>query len=149
MTQGLDLSTDVRGLDADVSKQGTLAATLRRRGGAVEFRYETDYLASGLPVVATTLPFTEEPSVGRGEGAVPAYFAGLLPEGRRLSGLRRAVKPSADDELSLLLAVGLDPVGDVQVVPDGQHPQVADPLISAPHAWSPRGTSSVRSSLPG
>jgi len=63
-------------------------------------------------------------------GAVPPYFAGLLPEGRRLSALRRAVKTSADDDLSLLLAVGLDPVGDVQIVPTGQHPTQAEPLVS-------------------
>jgi len=56
-----------------------------------------------------------EPVVRPG-GALPAYFAGLLPEGRRLSALRRAVKTSADDELSLLLAVGADAIGDVQVV---------------------------------
>ena len=43
----------------------------------------------------------------------------LLPEGRRLGALRRAVKTSADDELSLLLAVGADAIGDVQVVPSG------------------------------
>jgi len=36
-------------------------------------------------------------------GALPSYFSGLLPEGRRLGALRRAVKTSADDELSLLL----------------------------------------------
>lgn len=34
---------------------------------------------------------------------MPSYFAGLLPEGRRLDVLRRAVKTSADDGLSLLL----------------------------------------------
>ncbi|HHU66493.1 MAG TPA: hypothetical protein GXZ33_01375 [Corynebacterium sp.] len=30
----------------------------------------------------------------------------MLPEGRRLTALRTAVKTSADDEFSLLLAVG-------------------------------------------
>ena len=34
-----------------------------------------------------------------------SLFAGLLPEGRRLGALRRAVKTSADDDLTLLLAV--------------------------------------------
>lgn len=47
---------------------------------------------------------------------MPAFFANLLPEGRRLTALRRATKTSADDELSLLVAVGSDPVGDVQVL---------------------------------
>ena len=39
--------------------------------------------------------------------------------------LQRAVKTSADDELSLLLAVGADVPGDVQVVVEGETP--ADP----------------------
>ena len=129
MSEGLQLGVDVRGLDADVYKQGVHAATLRRRDGGVEFTYTPDYLSASLPPVATTLPLTDEPVVGRG-GAVPPYFAGLLPEGRRLSGLRRAVKTSADDELSLLLAVGVDPVGDVQVVAAGEQPMVAEPLIT-------------------
>ena len=68
--------------------------------------------------MATTLPVSDT-SVVRGGGALPAYFAGLLPEGRRLGALRRAVKTSVDDELSLLLTVGTDTLGDVQVVPQG------------------------------
>jgi serine/threonine-protein kinase HipA len=68
-------------------------------------------------------------------GAVPTYFAGLLPEGRQLSGLRRAVKTSADDDLTLLLAVGVEPVGDVQIVPSGQHPTPAEPLIQVDKAF--------------
>ena len=51
--------------------------------------------------------------------AVPAFFAGLLPEGRRLTALRRTVGTSADDEFSMLLAVGSDTIGDVQVLPAG------------------------------
>ena len=61
-------------------------------------------------------------------GALPAFFTGLLPEGRRLGALRRAVKTSVADELSLLLAVGADTVGDVQVLPVG-----AEPTPPAPH----------------
>ncbi|MFC6421023.1 type II toxin-antitoxin system HipA family toxin [Ornithinimicrobium tianjinense] len=104
---------------AHVLKDGVAAATLRRVEGSVEFAYDTAYLGSGGRAVATTLPLTDEPvrSVG---GAVPAFFANLLPEGRRLTALRRSVKTSADDELSLLLAVGSDPVGDVQVLPQPQ-----------------------------
>src|SRR5438552_2279477 len=69
-----------------------------RRGKSSSRTYVRDSLE---PAVATTLPVTPEPLVRTG-GAVPAYFAGLLPEGRRLGALRRAVKTSADDELSLL-----------------------------------------------
>jgi serine/threonine protein kinase HipA of HipAB toxin-antitoxin module len=61
---------------------------------------------------------TAEPAF-RPVGAVPPFFAGLLPEGRRLSALRAAVKSSGDDELSLLLAVGGDTVGDIEILPEG------------------------------
>lgn len=110
---------------AVVLKDGTPAATLERADGVVTFRYDTAYLESGGPAVATTLPLSDEPRVSAG-GAVPPFFANLLPEGRRLTALRRAVKTSADDEMSLLLAVGTDPVGDVQVLVEGADP---DPIV--------------------
>jgi serine/threonine-protein kinase HipA len=119
---------------ADVFKKGRLAARLVRDRGTVRFEYDPAYLSAGGPAVATTLPLTQEPVV-TARGAVPTYFAGLLPEGRRLSGLRRAVKTSADDDLTLLLAVGLDPVGDVQIVPAGAHPTPAQPLIEVDAAF--------------
>jgi serine/threonine-protein kinase HipA len=90
----------------------------------VEFAYIRSWVANGGRPVATTLPVSEQPVISPG-GAVPAFFAGLLPEGRRLSALRRSVKTSADDELTLLLAVGADPVGDVQIVPTGTMPSEA------------------------
>src|SRR5688572_27586176 len=120
---------------ADVYKGGRLAARLRRRPDGVEFAYRPDYLGEGGPAAATTLPLTDEP-VHTHAGAVPPFFAGLLPEGRRLSSLRRAVKTSADDELSLLLAVGRDTVGDVQVVPEGVEPAPAEPLVQVGRDWS-------------
>lgn len=119
---------------ADVYKQGRLAARLLRDTGTVRFEYDPGYLSQGGIAVATTLPLTEEPVV-TARGAVPTYFAGLLPEGRRLIGLRMAVKTSADDDLTLLLAVGRDPVGDVQIVPAGQRPAPAEPLVHVNKAF--------------
>lgn len=118
--------------EADVYKAGRLAARLHRRDGLIEFRYADGYAG---PAVATTLPVRADPVVVPG-GAVPPFFAGLLPEGRRLSQLRRAVKTSADDELSLLLAVGRDTIGDVQVVPVGAELTPATPLVSIDGDWS-------------
>jgi serine/threonine-protein kinase HipA len=110
---------------ADVYKGGVLAARLCRTGAGVEFAYVDGY--EGAPV-ATTLAVGEPPRLTTA-GAVPPFFAGLLPEGRRLSSLRRAIKTSADDELSLLLAVGRDTIGDVVVVPEGAKPEAAPPVV--------------------
>lgn len=114
-----DLSTATGVETADVYKAGVLAATLTRSKGGVRFAYRHGYDGTS---VATTLPVAAG-SVMSSAGAVPPFFSGLLPEGRRLSALRRAVKTSADDELSLLIAIGADPVGDVQIVAAGELPE--------------------------
>lgn len=121
---------DLKDVDvADVYKAGVRAGWLRRTSGAVEFGYDDEYRAARLPAVAWTLPLDGGP-VTRSGGAVPPFFAGLLPEGRRLSVLRRVVKTSVDDELTLLLGVGRDTVGDVQVVPAGTAPAPAEPAVT-------------------
>jgi serine/threonine-protein kinase HipA len=109
----------VRGVEvADVYKGDVKAGTLRRGSDGVTFRYERDYLDSSLPAVASTLPRLADP-VTTPAGAIPPFFAGLLPEGARLDAVIAAVKTSPDDELSLLLAVGGNAIGDVAVVPEG------------------------------
>lgn len=104
---------------ADIYKAGVLAARLERHDGGTRFSYLPAYLASGGPAVASSLPLTAEPVLSAA-GAAPPYFTGLLPEGRRLNALRRSVKTSVDDELSLLIAAGANPVGDVQIVGHGE-----------------------------
>ncbi len=97
-----------------VFKGNQLAATIQRDGAHTVTEYLPPYLASGAPAIASTLPLSSTPVITPG-GAVPAFFAGLLPEGRRLSALVRNIKTSADDELGLLCAVGPATVGDVHV----------------------------------
>lgn len=104
---------------ADIYKAGVLAARLERHDGGTRFSYLPAYLASGGPAVASSLPLTGAP-VDSAAGAAPPYFTGLLPEGRRLNALRRSIKTSADDDLSLLIAAGGNPVGDVQIVGHGE-----------------------------
>ncbi|MGF1668296.1 MAG: type II toxin-antitoxin system HipA family toxin [Acidimicrobiia bacterium] len=112
-------------MNADVYKGEALAATLTRGTSEVAFSYLPGYVG---PPVASSLPVTAEPMVV-GAGQLPPFLAGLLPEGRRLTGLRQALKVSADDELSLLLAVGADTVGDVRVVPAGSTPSTVSPIV--------------------
>ena len=129
----MTVATDVRTVQtADVHKAGAVAATLHRRDGGVEFAYRPGYAG---PPVATTLPIGAPPRFTPA-GSVPPFFAGLLPEGRRFSSLQRAVKASADDELSLLLAVGTDTVGDVVVVPEGASPDAAPPLCRVERSFT-------------
>lgn len=92
------------------------AARIDKYPDRTEFRYLAPYLASDLPAVATTLPKRDQ-IVTTYAGAIPPFFAGLLPEGHRLSVLQRSLKASADDELTLLLAIGADTVGDVRALP--------------------------------
>jgi serine/threonine-protein kinase HipA len=133
MTLALDRLRDVE--DADVLKRGRKAATLRRRLDAVVFAYDSEYLDEHGAAVATTLPAKPDPVVTHAPGALPPFFSGLLPEGRRITALRTAAKTSADDELTLLLAVGADAVGDVQVVPTGEALQPVDPRLTVT-SWS-------------
>ncbi|MEW6470823.1 MAG: HipA domain-containing protein [Actinomycetota bacterium] len=119
---------DPREVDvADVYKGDIRAAVLERAGGSVRFRYLDSYLDAGGPPVASRLPLSPQPLVSAA-GSLPPFFAGLLPEGVRLAALTRRVRTSADDMLSLLVAVGADCIGDVRVVPSGVEPAAATPL---------------------
>jgi serine/threonine-protein kinase HipA len=100
---------------ADVWVDDQLVATLTRRNDRVRF----EYLPGADLDVATTLPRRDLVVDTHAPGALPPFFSGLLPEGRRLSAVRRLVKTSADDEFSLLLAVGQDTIGNVSIVPSG------------------------------
>lgn len=115
--------------DADVYKGERLAATLTRDGDTVVFRYQPDYLADpAAPDVAHTLPRSAEP-VTATAGAVPPFFAGLLPEGVRLRAIATGTRTSEDDHFTLLLVVGQDTIGDVRVVPRGQPLRVPAPVF--------------------
>ena len=129
----LDSLTELRNVQrANVYKQGIHVATLTRTDDGIKFEYLHSWIREGGASVASTLPVSNIPIIRPG-GALPSFFSGLLPEGRRLGVLVRQVKTSADDELSLLLVIGADVIGDVQILPEGgdpskvpQHLQVND-----------------------
>jgi serine/threonine-protein kinase HipA len=114
---------ELRGVDAaDVYKGDRRAARLVRDGGDVVFSYLPEYLSDPYaPAVAWSLPRTDQP-VRTPAGAVPAFFAGLLPEGARLRAVVVGSRTSEDDHLTLLIAVGADAIGDVRVFPAGSRP---------------------------
>ncbi len=126
---------DLRRVDtADVYVGKEPAAELDRTPTGTRFRYLPAHLARRGRPVATSLPLSSE-DVMTPAGALPPFFAGLLPEGRRLMAVRSATKTSADDELTLLLAVGGDTVGHVRVIPRGEPP--ADEAGGAPEMAAP------------
>jgi len=123
---------DLRGIaEADVYIGGDLAAHLvRQRGDTISFEYIAEQPPAGARVRDRSVSWSllrsgEYPVVTTG-GAVPPFFAGLLPEGVRLGVVTLSTKTSADDHLTLLLAIGADTVGNVRVVPAGTDP--ASPL---------------------
>jgi serine/threonine-protein kinase HipA len=86
---------------AIVYKGEQAAGELLRDRDDVVFRYFADYLDGPGRPVATTLPKSRQEYRTQG-GSVPAFFAGLLPEGRRLQALTSSLKTSSDDESSIL-----------------------------------------------
>lgn len=132
--------TDSVGL---VYKRGVLAARLVRKESSIAFSYLGSYLESSGPAVATTLPISLDPVV-LPNGAAPAFFAGLLPEGRRLGAIAKRARLSLDDDLSLLLAIGADLVGDVQVLPEGASPETERDVLLLPRDLSSLSFDSLR-----
>ncbi len=117
--------------EADVYIGEDLAGRLRReRGDSISFDYVADERPTAPRIRDRSVSWSllrsgDYPVVTTG-GAVPPFFAGLLPEGVRLGVVTSSTKTSADDHLTLLLAIGADTVGNVRVVPAGVQP--AQPL---------------------
>ncbi len=140
----------------DIYKSGRLAASMWRLGDTVMFGYRDDYVAAAEQPIAFTLPLSHR-LVDTDRMRIPAFFAGLLPEGEsRRRDLQRAFHLAEDDELGLLSLIGADTVGDVQVVPAGDPP----PDDAAPQAlmwdsvslremWNDLSGAGLRSALPG
>lgn len=104
---------------AIVYKGDTAAGELSRDRDTTVFRYLPAYLESPRGAIATTLPLTTT-EFRQHSGAIPPFFAGLLPEGRRLLALQSSLKTSPDDEYSQLIAVGRDCIGDIRVLAEGE-----------------------------
>lgn len=136
------MTSDLQGLRhlaaAEVHVGEELAAELLRTPAGTQFRYRPEHLARRGQPVATSLPLSDHPLITQA-GALPPFFSGLLPEGRRLTAVRTATKTSADDELTLLLAVGGDTIGRVRVLGAGAvsaEEPTWEPVLSTPEEVS-------------
>lgn len=109
-------------LMADVYKDGVLAAYLRRdANGLIHFTYRAGYEG---PAIATSLPLDAEYTAE----SIPPFFQNLLPEGYRLDVVSSEKKISKNNTLGLLLVIGSDVPGDVQIIEHGRE------LYTAPAA---------------
>lgn len=126
-----DLRTVTEG---DVYLGDDLVARLGRDDSdTVSFDYVSDMAPGDRSLrdrsVAWSLLRTAEYPIITNGGAVPAFFAGLLPEGVRLGVVTSSTKTSADDHLTLLLAIGADTIGNVRVLPAGADPDRPPPMF--------------------
>lgn len=126
---------DLRTLDdADVYLNDDLVANLHRlNGDEISFSYHTQSIEPGPTIrdrsVSWSLPITADYPLVTTGGAVPPFFAGLLPEGVRLGVVTSSTKTSTDDHLTLLLAIGADTTGNVRVLPAGAEPPANPPMF--------------------
>lgn len=119
--------TDI--LSADVWRESTRVGTLSRTAHGAVFEYEQEFFAQNSQVeggVAVHLPYWRRRTETYGIN-LHSYFAGLLPEGLRLRALQLRVKTSEDDLFSLLIATGVDTIGDLSVVAGGESPAALQP----------------------
>jgi serine/threonine-protein kinase HipA len=142
----------VAAVAGDVYKAGRHAGSLWRQGEQVTFAYLDGYDG---PPVAFTLPLGTRAVEDRFR--LPPFFAGLLPEGEtRRRALVRALHVAEEDELGLLVQIGADTIGDVQVLPTGAEPPSDEPgtpvdlsTLTFGDLWDPPESLHDRSSVAG
>jgi serine/threonine-protein kinase HipA len=116
--------TDFRSIEELwVFKEDERVATLRRLTKGCEFRCTDDFLNSGQGPIALHLPKTRDGLRVEGIVNLPAYFAGLLPEGLMFSAVRSLIGSAADDLFAVLAATGFDAIGDIDVRVPGESPR--------------------------
>lgn len=131
---------DLREVDrADVYLDDEPVAMLSRTAGdSITFEYTSSPPSATSSVrsvsVSWSLPVSDRAPVVTTGAAVPAFFAGLLPEGVRLGAVVSSTKTSIDDHLTLLLAVGAETIGNVRVVPAGVLPPARLPMFEPDRA---------------
>jgi len=124
---------DVSG--ADVYLDDEVVARLNRLpGDEIRFAYDTLTPLAGESIrdrsVSWSLLVNGEYPLTTSGGAVPPFFAGLLPEGIRLGVVTSSTKTSTDDHFTLLLAIGADTIGNVRVLPSGAELPDSPPMFA-------------------
>lgn len=98
-----------------IYKGGTFAGILQRTEQGCEFSQDRAFIESSqYDYFSYCIPKSTQKIVIQGDN-LPPFFAGLLPEGRRLNALISKIKTAGDDLFSLFAAVGTDCIGDIYV----------------------------------
>ena len=99
-----------------IYKNRSLIGRIKREKNSSIFIYENSFLEQvkdkNLDAVALSMPTGKKEYLSTA-GNLHPFFAGLLPEGLRLTALISNLKTSADDMFSLLAASGHDCIGDI------------------------------------
>lgn len=109
-----------------VYKQSQFAGHLYRTQQGCELKFESDFLQKNeFDKLTFCIP---KKNITYSGVNIPAFFAGLLPEGLRLKAIRQALKTSEDDMFTLLAAVGEHTIGDVYTMIDSLSVPKQDPI---------------------
>jgi serine/threonine-protein kinase HipA len=113
----VELTEAKRVENVKVFKGNQFVGTLERTLGGCRFTYSENALVAQNSV-CYSMPVSRDSYELNGVNLFP-FFAGLLPEGKRLQALVSRVKTSEDDLFSLLVASGQSTIGDVWVSHEG------------------------------
>ena len=96
-------------------------------------QYADSWIASAHGrALSLSLPFTPGNLPHRGE-AVRAYFENLLPDSKEIrQRVARRYQTGSTDAFDLLMQVGRDCVGALQLLPDGMHPEAVNAVQATP-----------------
>ena len=98
-----------------IYKNQEIAGHLRRTDQGCELKLDPAFMDhTKAPYLTYCIP-KNSPNIAIHGDNLPPFFAGLLPEGRRLSALIHKIKTSRDDLFSLFAAVGTDCIGDITI----------------------------------
>jgi serine/threonine-protein kinase HipA len=119
-----------------IYKNTEFAGILQRTDKGCELQLSPNFIENAtVPYFSYCIPKNKDKIVSNGDN-LPPFFAGLLPEGRRLSALINKIKTSQDDLFSLFAAVGTDCIGDIYVDDPLRSVFRAPPKLSAVNFYS-------------
>lgn len=98
-----------------IYKNLEIAGSLTRTEQGCELKLDNDFIKNTKTTYFSYCIPKNTPNIVITGDNLPPFFAGLLPEGRRLNALINKIKTSKDDLFSLFAAVGSDCIGDITI----------------------------------